>query len=266
MCSWEHDLERDLRREESQDVKKKRIFEIQLRSLLLTHCSLQGWYDRLSFFIRSCLTNRHQDWAFYHWPKVQRSLRPRYKHSRTSHRILFGAEQRRCPALSIRHYEKHPAEQTSYASYAGRRSSSEGTSLVEISVANEKRRCKMWTSYKEQQGTIRLEPWVAGIRLHRLLFRSVALTIFMLYFDGVIERSAGNRKTLPKRKSYSCLEQYQLAEIGVLWLLSKNLRVVSSQVINDGKRTISSERIRVLQRPEYKELNWDINAMKQRSS
>lgn len=148
---------------------------------------------------------------------------------------------------------------------------------------------------KKQKRITKLQPRMAEIMSRVLLFRSVAFTSTGLYIDRVIKRSATilnlainqliemDLLVMIKKGSFSSkwtpiyvkrlpdvlsvIDEMQfemkLATIGLENLTLQNLREASHEIIINGKGKLSNEVMKFLQRPEYKELNLDVNGLSQ---
>jgi hypothetical protein len=151
---------------------------------------------------------------------------------------------------------------------------------------------------KKQKHIIKLQPRLAEKMSRILLFKPVIFTSSTLYEDRIIKRSASIlnlalaelvtlgllwlvRKGLssskwasmyvkrpPETNSTDSEMEFErkLAAFGISELNLEVLRESCHDLVIDGKGTISDELIRWLQRPEYNELNLDMNVLMGRSS
>jgi hypothetical protein len=146
---------------------------------------------------------------------------------------------------------------------------------------------------RKEKRIMRLQPRMALIMSRVLLFRSLVFTSTGLYVDRVIKRSATilglalNKlveldllfiikkgffsskwtsvyvKRLPVTSSITDQMEFdlKLAELEVAELSLENLREASHEIIIHGKGKMSKQLIDLLRRPEYVELNLDLDSL-----
>lgn len=151
--------------------------------------------------------------------------------------------------------------------------------------------------FKKQKRIMRLQPRMAVVMSRILLFRSLVFTSTGLYVDRVIKRSATilglalNKlveldlltivrkgllsskwtsvyvKRLPPTSSITDRMQFELklAELDVTDLSLQSLREASQEIVIDGKGKVSGQLMELLRRPEYSELNLDLDSLVRRS-
>jgi hypothetical protein len=151
---------------------------------------------------------------------------------------------------------------------------------------------------KKEKRILKLEPHKAGIMARILVFKSIIFTSSTLYEDRLLKRSSSILKSalaalfdlgflwIVKKGFFSskwtpvyvkCLPETnstdnemkfdsKLGEFGISELNLEVLRESCHDLVIDGKGTISDEVIHWLQRPEYHELNFDMNLLMERSS